>query len=215
MLQTHYINILKSLEMLKEETMVRLMEMQNDEPVERSLPENPLAASKPLVIDGYPVFQFSYAGMLPFNVEHDRDYFSSLQSYYQHVTFQAYNYASIDCQFGKSALLILHYFKDNVRRDLDNGNSKCIIDAIRYTRLIADDSWKELSLFQQGHPDSQNHIQAYLVEEQNLVSFLAYLQEHHNDLKHIPEVSNLDWCFEKSNKKEQAIVEENEVNIFW
>ncbi|TMN20850.1 RusA family crossover junction endodeoxyribonuclease [Lentibacillus cibarius] len=215
MLQTHYINVLKSLEMLKEETLERLVELNNDQMDTGCFPENPLAASKPLVIDGYPVFQFSYAGMLPLNTDNDRSYFGAIQSYYQQVTFQAYNYASINAQFGKSTLILLHYFRDNIRRDLDNSNSKCIIDAIRYTRLIADDSWKELSLFQQGHPDNKNHIQAYLVEEQNLVSFLAYLQEHHNDLKHIPEVSNLDYYIEKSKEEEQAIAIEDRDNIFW
>ncbi|GAB3051304.1 hypothetical protein [Virgibacillus ainsalahensis] len=187
MLKSHYVELLKSVEMFKEETMRRLYELE-PEGREDAVSSNPLARTTPHYVNGYPVFQFSYDGMLPLYKENDRDYASFVRNYYHRITFESYNYAGIEMQFNQAVLVIQHYFQDNIIRDLDNRNRKYIIDAIRYTRLVKDDNWKELSILEEGLPDKQNHIQVYLLAEENRLNFLSYLKSNQHRLKQIPEV---------------------------
>ncbi|MFC3041608.1 hypothetical protein ACFOGI_15280 [Virgibacillus xinjiangensis] len=186
-MRTHYLELLKCVELFKEETMRRLYEL---EPEERntSAPGNPLAKATPLMVNGYPVYQFSYDGMLPLYKEGDREYLALIRNYYHRITLEEYDYSKVETPLNRAVLVIQHHFKDGIIRDLDNRNRKYIIDAIRQTRLVEDDNWKELSIVEEGLPDKQNHIQVYLLEKENKVDFLNYLEQHSHHLKKIPEV---------------------------
>ncbi|WP_176447355.1 hypothetical protein [Lentibacillus sp. CBA3610] len=187
-MKSHYLDLLKSVEMFKEETMRRLYEEKPKDINNKEPSRNPLATATPRMVNGYPVFQFSYDGMLPLYKANDRDYAAMVRHYYQRITFESYNYADVQHQFGRAGLIIQHFFNDHVIRDLDNRNRKYVIDAIRYTGLVKDDNWQELSIIEEGQHDKGNHIQVYLVEEENKINFLSYLKHHQHQLKKIPEV---------------------------
>ncbi|ALX47714.1 hypothetical protein [Lentibacillus amyloliquefaciens] len=187
-MKSHYLDLLKSVEMFKEETMRRLYEEKLEDMNEAGPGSNPLAKATPLMVNGYPVFQFSYDGMLPLYKEDDRDYAAMVRNYYQRITFESYNYTDVNNRFGRAVIIIQHYFNDNVIRDLDNRNRKYIIDAIRHTGLVKDDNWKELSIIEEGLVDKQNHIQVYLLADENKINFLRYLEKHQHHLKQIPDV---------------------------
>jgi|GEM_PF-3264895 len=187
-MKSHYLDLLKSVEMFKEETMRRLYEEKTEDMNEAGPKSNPLATATPLMVNGYPVFQLSYDGMLPLYKENDRDYAAMIRNYYQRITFESYNYTAVKNQFSRAVLIIQHYFDDNRIRDLDNRNRKYIIDAMRHTGLVQDDNWKELSIIEEGLSDKQNHIQVYLLAEENKINFLSYLEQHQHHLKQIPKV---------------------------
>ncbi|WP_067729882.1 RusA family crossover junction endodeoxyribonuclease [Oceanobacillus damuensis] len=222
MLQTHYWEILKSLERLKEDTMQRMLEMDSQTADEGMKFENSLAKTTPLSINGYPVFQFSYDGMLPLYKENDREYLRIIRDYYYRVTLGSYDFSLIETPFKHAALVILHYFTDNRIRDLDNRNRKVIIDAIRHTALIADDSWKELSIVEEGHRDKENHIQVYLLERDHLINFLSHLKGNHFNMKQMQKAELREVMLEqlkkekgKENEQEKGEEEMNKISDLW
>ncbi|MFC2947581.1 hypothetical protein [Virgibacillus sediminis] len=207
-MRTHYLELLKCVELFKEETMRRLYELEPEEK-DGFVPGNPLARATPLMVNDYPVYQFSYDGMLPLYKEKDREYLALIRNYYHRITFEAYDYSKVETPLNRAVLVIQHYFRDGIIRDLDNRNRKYIIDAIRQTGLVKDDNWKELSIIEEGLPDKQNHIQVYLLGKENRVNFLNYLEHNSHHLKKIPEVGRRREIESEAKQKPQEEIEDN------
>ncbi len=180
-----------------------------------SFEKNPLAKVKPMIINGFPVFQFSYDGLLPVYKGQDRELTAMIRNYYNQVTKDAYDFHQIDYRFDKAVIMIQHFFNDHSIRDLDNRNRKYIIDAIRHTGLIEDDNWKHLSIFEQGLSDERsNHVQVYLFDYENLSVFINYMKIHSHDLKSVPTADLKEKIFEDFRKKEQEERENEEEMLY-
>ncbi|HLQ72022.1 MAG TPA: hypothetical protein VK142_09480, partial [Bacillota bacterium] len=109
MLTEHYIKILKHLEYLKEDTMMRI----NGETTPGGNLENityktvyPLAEVKPFSLNDYIVFHFAYEGALPLYKEKDSKYLSMIRHYYYRSTLDAYNFTKYQCLFSEAVLYI-------------------------------------------------------------------------------------------------------------
>ncbi|QUW20902.1 hypothetical protein JSQ81_13885 [Sporosarcina sp. Marseille-Q4063] len=174
---------LKSLEEMKVYLMSQINKLGGNDAAIKRTSVYPMAKVKPMIINGYPVFQFSYEGVLPAYKEDDRDYLALIRHYYYRATFDAYDFSKIDIKFGKSVIITAHYFNNMQIRDLDNRNRKLIQDAIRQTGLIGDDSWSRVWNVDVGYLDPKgNHVQVYVVSQDNFSNFMSYLQDEHWNL---------------------------------
>ncbi|MFD1362744.1 hypothetical protein [Lentibacillus salinarum] len=171
----------------------------------RKLPSiYPNATGKPILVNGYPVFRFSYQGMLP-PYEKENTYKTRIRDYYLRATLDAYDWKKVDIQFEKAGLLIAHYFKSKMVRDLDNRNRKYLQDGLRATGLIKDDSWRDLSCLEMGFPSENNHVQMYVMDDKNFPDFHAYMKKHHLEVMKQPEITQDEYveAIKKSNRKRQ------------
>ena len=207
---------LKNIEEMKVYLMSRINSLGgNDETINRTT-VYPMAKIKPMVIDNYPVFQFSYDGALPLYKEADRDYLAMIRHYYFRATLDAYDFTKIDFQFDKSVIIIAQYYENKMIRDLDNRNRKLIQDAIRHTGLIGDDSWWRVWNFDVGFIDPRgNHVQVFIVSQDNFEDFITYLKEEYFHLAKIPESTLQEEIFEEyreemKRKKKEKVSEDNE-----
>lgn|SRR5699024_6403010 len=175
---------LVNLEKLKEGIMLQLNKLdQNDEAVKPTT-VYPVAKVKTHNINGYPVMQFNYEGLLPHFIE-DREHKKLLKKYYFHSTVSAYDYEGIEGVFGNEVFIIFcQYFKNNIVRDLDNRNTKYIQDAINSMLIInGDDDWSSVWNMNMGFGDKdKNHTQVYVVERKNFIDFYKFLEENHYEL---------------------------------
>lgn len=141
------------------------------------------------VVNGIPVYQLSYLGMLPLydepkNVKHAKDrenireYNKSVRNYYIQVTAQAL-YSKTFQQFGPAFMYHCHFFNDLVIRDLDNRNRSVLINAARYNGLIQNDSWKQLTIMESGFLDKRkgNHIEVFITSQENGLKMVEYVTE--------------------------------------
>ena len=189
---------LKSLEEMKVYLMSQINKLGgNDDAIKRTS-VYPMAKVKPMVINGYPVFQFSYEGALPAYKEDDRDYLALIRHYYYRATFDSYDFTKIDFKFDQSVIITAHYFNNMQIRDLDNRNRKLIQDAIRQTGLIGDDSWSRVWNVDVGFLDPKgNHVQVYVVSQDNFANFMSYLQDEHWELLKVVEASRKETIIEE------------------
>ncbi|WP_193065422.1 hypothetical protein [Oceanobacillus oncorhynchi] len=135
---------------------------------------------QPQEINGYKFYQFSYSGSLPMYRWTDKHLIEKLKKYILYCTSNLYD--DIDLPLRKAKIFIQHFFSNGVITDSDNYHHKFIIDALRYSRIIADDNWKNISLDISGHADSWNHVQVYVVPDANKFDFGLYLEENKYDL---------------------------------
>lgn len=153
---------------------------------------------QPLAINGYPVFQFRYEGAMPLYDEKNKNLLALVRNYYQ-ATLDMYEYSSLDICFDKAALIIQHVFPQHRVRDADNRNRKYLIDAIRFTELIYDDSMDKLLILEEGYikKGTLPYVNALLLDSRNLHDFLPYREEY--ALKVFKEINeSLSWDnFEK------------------
>lgn len=153
---------------------------------------------QPLAINGYPVFQFRYEGAMPLYDEKNKKLLALVRNYYQ-ATLDMYEYSSLDICFDKAALIIQHVFPQHRVRDADNRNRKYLIDAIRFTELIYDDSMDKLLILEEGYikKGTLPYVNALLLDSRNLHDFLPYREEY--ALKVFKEINeSLSWDnFEK------------------
>ena len=174
---------LKNIEEMKVYLMLQINKLGGNDAAIKRTSVYPMAKVKPLLINGYPVFQFSYEGALPAYKEDDRDYLALIRHYYYRATFDAYDFSKIDIKFDQSVIITAHYFNNMQIRDLDNRNRKLIQDAIRQTGLIGDDSWSRVWNVDVGFLDpKENHVQVYVVSQDNFSNFMSYLQDEHGNL---------------------------------
>lgn len=176
----------------------------------RKLPSlYPSAMGKPLMVRGYPVFRFSYQGALP-PYEKDHAYKTRIRDYYLRATLDAYDWGKVDLQFEKAGLFIAYYFKSKMIRDLDNRNRKYLQDAIRATGIIKDDSWRDLSCLEMGFPSEQNHIQMYVMDDNNFPDFHRFMKNHHLEVMKYPEVTQDDYLRAMEKEEQERKTEELE-----
>ncbi len=139
----------------------------------------PRARAKTLAVNGYSVYQFAYEGLL-LHYQQDGKYKAAIRHYYFQSTFEACEQLSIEKRFDKAAIFIIHYFKDQIIRDLDNRNRKFLLDAIRQTGLIRDDSWRYLAVMEEGfHDPHGDHVKMYVLARENFADFLSYIECNH------------------------------------
>ncbi|MFC5591690.1 hypothetical protein ACFPRA_22650 [Sporosarcina soli] len=199
---------LKNIEEMKVYLMSRINGIgENEEAIKRTS-VFPMAKVKPMIVDGYPVFQFSYEGALPLYKEADRDYLGMIRHYYFRATLDAYDFSNVDIQFDRSVIIIAQHYENKIIRDLDNRNRKLIQDAIRHTGLIGDDSWWRVWNVDIGFLDPRgNHVQVYVVSQEHFAEFITVLQRQHFHLACIPEVT----IKEKILNKYKAEIEQRDV----
>ncbi|MBG9730753.1 hypothetical protein ABD87_14720 [Lysinibacillus sphaericus] len=135
------------------------------------------------------VHQFSYFGTLP---PYKEGHHGLVKQYYQTITANAFDYNDRrDFIEGKAYVFLAHYFENKKQRDLDNRNRKYIIDMLRGTPLINNDTWADLCIFEDGFKDSVPHLQVYLLDKVNKNSFDSYFNLHHEALKRIPRITDI------------------------
>src|SRR5699024_11129148 len=102
-----------------EELKVGIMEKLNSDGINkgkaiRPTTVYPLAEVKPLLINDYPVFQFSYEGLLPHHNEGDKKYLRMIRHYYHRATLDGYNYDDLDIRIDKAVVLFVQYFNSYI-----------------------------------------------------------------------------------------------------
>lgn len=180
---------LKEMLSIMEELKIGIMEKLNAEgenkgKAVRPTTVYPLAEVKPMMINNYPVFQFSYEGLLPHFNESDKKYLRMIRQYYHRATLDSYNYDNLDVTIKRAVVLFVQYFNSYIPRDLENRNKKFIQDAIKYTKIINDDTWHSVWNMDIGLLDEEkNHVQVYVLPQRNFSDFYNYLMDHHEKLK--------------------------------
>src|SRR5690625_4136412 len=156
----------------------------NDEAIRRTT-VYPMARVTPLIINGYPVMQFAYEGVLPLDDKDDTAYLNKVRDYYYLSTFDSYDYSKMDLPiFDKATIIFVHYFSYKQLSDLDNRNTKFIQDAIRLTGVVKDDTWNNVWNLNMGFYDKErDHVQVYVAPTKHLGDFIDYLMKNHETLK--------------------------------
>lgn len=96
-----------------------------------------------------------------------------INQYFFKETYTQYKNSELDLKFEKALMILIHSFPDNQPRDLDNIQYKPVIDAIRKTKIINDDSWQNLSLMYLGSLSEKEKIDVYLVPHTHVRNFLS------------------------------------------
>lgn len=140
-------------------------------------------------INGYLVFQLSYDGIMPM-YDDDPKYQQEIRDYYIRATLRGYDWPANRQTFRNAAIMVVHYFNDLSIRDLDNRNRSVMLNAIRYTGLIGDDNWKNVTYLEKGELDEEGrcHVQVYVMDAGNLSDFLLVHDRMHREF-----VSELKW----------------------
>lgn len=168
---------LKNLELLRVTLMRDEVYLHGDPSYE---PDNvvPNKRLQPHFINNYPVFQFCFRGSLPLYDKGNREYRAIIREYYFKAAMNAYEFNSIPFRFNKATIIIQHFFKDKIIRDLDNRNRKFVIDAIRVTGLIKDDNYKVLRIVEEGFRTTEEpYVNVFLLASENFQDFLTYKDE--------------------------------------
>ena len=165
-------------------------------------PACPIASVEPMTVHGYPVFRFSYDGRLP-SYYGDFQYRAKVRDYYLAATLRAYDWSKIDLRFDRAAVFVAHYFKSIRTRDLDNRNRKYLIDALRRTLLIKDDSWHHLMWAERGFLDRIDHVQMFVMEMDNFHDFVKLMNENPKEVVKYPELSMEEMLSQESEEKER------------
>lgn len=142
----------------------------------------PSAKVKPLNVNGFKVFRFSYDGALPLFLE-DKEYIKMITDFYYHATYSSFDFREYKDVFDEVFIIYCHYFNDPVVRDLDNRNKKFIQDAIRHTRIINDDNWSKVFNTDIAFLDDFNHTQVFVVEKENYIDFMQEFLTDNNKYK--------------------------------
>lgn len=131
-----------------------------------SLQEHPVCEITTHDVDGKEILQFSYPGMLPlYTDEKDREstkYRQRVKNYYVNVTMEAVRRQNIKQQFVPAHVHMVHCFQDLKIRDLDNRNRSHIINGLRYSQVIGDDNWQELSLSEKAIKADVNGVEVFV-----------------------------------------------------
>jgi len=147
----------------------------------------PMANIEQFEFNQSPVYQFSYHGALPPYEGMSREYIKLIKDYYYSSTIKSLDFmkvhefqnTSVPVFNEKVSVFFAHFFSDLNIRDLDNRNKKFVLDPIRFTKIIKDDNWQELSLFDSGFLDQgHNHLQVFVLLEKNLFPFVQEFQKN-------------------------------------
>ncbi|MEK5176714.1 hypothetical protein NST63_26595 [Heyndrickxia sp. FSL W8-0496] len=80
----------------------------------------------------------------------DKDYYRKLNTFYVGEMTKIIQEKNIKLTFSNAFILIKQYFPDLKIRDFDNQIKSFIFNALRYSKLIKDDSWKNLTYMEAG-----------------------------------------------------------------
>ncbi|MBG9796067.1 hypothetical protein ABD76_28005 [Paenibacillus dendritiformis] len=132
-------------------------------------------------IEGFPVYQLSYEGMLPLYSKENK-FCTKLRDYYIRSTMEAIMGKEIGC-LEHGFIYICHFFGNLVIRDLDNRNRRLLINAVRYAGFIRDDSWKEIEIMESGYLDvrQKNHVQVFITNPKNTVKLIERVKKNYRD----------------------------------
>ncbi|MBA4533812.1 hypothetical protein [Brevibacillus halotolerans] len=126
------------------------------------------------------IFKFCINGRLPhFDLE-DTKYKQKMRDHYQQKIIQFANIYDIKSRvtYQKAFIYLLHFFKNEVPRDLDNRSKKFIFDGIRYSGIIRDDSWKNISYMERGLLDNNyERVEIWIGEEKNNIEIIKMVEE--------------------------------------
>ena len=131
-----------------------------------------------LVINGLeiPYYHFLYEGdFYKYLRIRNNKYFGNgmrINEYFLTETFKQYDFNGEYTAFTKALMVIVHHFTDYTERDLDNNSYKPIIDAIRKTGIIENDSWYNLSLMMIGDEAENEKIEAFIIPHEYTGDFM-------------------------------------------
>lgn len=123
-----------------------------------------------------PFFHLLYEGCVPGYEARNPGHVNSegihYRTHYMKETFKQYDFDTIDLTFRHAVAVIIHHFKDNRPRDLDNIQSKYLLDSIRRTGIIHDDSWQCLAHFLMGEKADRDFAEVLLVSSKDFIPLL-------------------------------------------
>lgn len=110
------------------------------------------------------IYRFCYDGLLPL-YDREQKYRQELRNYYIDATWQAYDWTKVTDRFDYAFVAIIHSFENLKIRDLDNRNRKLLLDALRKTLLIKDDSWQKITYYEKGIKSDDYNVKMYVGDE--------------------------------------------------
>jgi hypothetical protein len=133
------------------------------------------------------MLQFSYEGFLPpyFEVNElpkemlRERYRGWNKEYYILATRQAVKRQKIKPTFhGKAFLMIVHCFPNGIERDLDNRNRKYLIDALKLSGILLNDTWQDISIMEMGCLDKEAgaHVEVFVSTDENKLKTIQEIE---------------------------------------
>jgi len=102
----------------------------------------------------------------------DKDYYKKLDSFYQSELTKAIVNAKVELKFNKAFVVINQFFPDLIIRDFDNQIKSFIFNALRYSKLIQDDSWRNITYLENGELDRGNPRTEIIVVDDTVICSL-------------------------------------------
>ena len=124
----------------------------------------------------YPVLSVEYMGMLP-HYDESMNIKGMVRDMYQRAFRLANTGVPLKHRFEQSHIFVLHYFSDQIIRDLDNRYVKFLVDNLRHHGYISNDDWKSVSLTELGLYGDETKVVMYVVDQTNLTDFLLHYIE--------------------------------------
>src|SRR5699024_7409535 len=172
----------------RSDVMAEINELEKDEENRNPASVYPVANIDWFQFNDSLVYQFSYNGALPPYEGMTKRYIKMMKDYYYMATLKSENALRIieerperaSTQEEKQAVIFVHFFRDIKTRDLDNRNKKYILDAIKRTGILEDDSWRHVTLLDIAFLDEgYNHVQVFVVPEKIYPAFYKELNKNH------------------------------------
>src|SRR5699024_8497557 len=140
--------MLEKMEVFRSDVMAEINQLEGNEEAHVPVAVYPMANIECFRFYDTPVYQFSYHGALPPYEGMTKRYIKMMKDYYYMATLKSESALDLEGegqpekpeQEGKSAVIFAHFFKDTKTRDLDNRNKKYILDVIKRTGVLQDDS---------------------------------------------------------------------------
>lgn len=129
--------------------------------------------------NGYPVYRFTYPGLLP-TYKEEKKYSSLIRDYYISATIQAMENIEIPQKIKKALLLFVYSFSNRKIRDFDNRNQKWVIDGIRRAKIIEDDSWENIEIMETGmlNKERGDMVTVFVLPTENFIHFLTEFRKN-------------------------------------
>ena len=180
--------MLEKMEVFRSDVMAEINQLEGNEEAHVPVAVYPMANIDCFRFHDSPVYQFSYHGSLPPYEGMTKRYIKMMKDYYYMATLKSESVLDLEgegqpekpAQEEKAAVIFVHFFKDTKTRDLDNRNKKYILDAIKRTGILEDDSWRHVTLTDMAFLDEgHNHVQVFVVPEKIYPAFYKELNKNH------------------------------------
>src|SRR5699024_484020 len=184
--------MLEKMEVFRSDVMAEINTLQVNDHTSVPVSVYPMANIDRFRFNDALVYQFSYHGALPPYQGMTKQYIKMMKDYYYMATLQSSDVLNIQEEThnpawkGKNVIIFAHFFRDLKTRDLDNRNKKYILDAIKRTGVLEDDSWMHVTLTDMAFLDEgHNHVQVFVVPENMYPAFYEELHaNHHQYIEH-------------------------------